>query len=82
MAFEERKMRQWINEHGDKKQAWVIIIDSDDPGPSDERIFSMFFARHEDDCEWKGKDEMKLNPIKTEKREGELKTEVRKKDER
>ena len=79
VAFEERKMRQWINEHGDKKQAWVTIIDSDDPGPSDERIFSMFFTKHEDDCEWKGKGEMKLNPIETGKRGGELKTEVRKK---
>ena len=58
MAFEERKMKQWINEHGDKKQAWVTVIDSDEQGPSDEKIFSMFFTTHKDDCEWKGKGEM------------------------
>ena len=52
---------------------------SDKPGPSDERIFLMFFTKHEDDYEWRGKGEMMLNPIKTEKRGGELKTEIRKK---
>ena len=53
-------------------------MDSDKPGPSDETIFSMFFTKRKDDCEWRGKGEMKLNPIRTEKRGGELKTEIRK----
>ena len=78
VAFEEKKMRQWIGKHGDKKQAWVTVIDNDEPGPSDEKIFAIFFAKHEDNCKWKGKGEMMLNPIRTEKRRGELKTEIRK----
>ena len=55
------------------------MIDNEDPGPSDEKIYTIFFTKHDDDCKWKGKGEIKLNPITTEKRGRELKDEVSKK---
>ena len=78
IAFEERKMRQWIEGQGNVKQEWVTVIDNEDTGPSDETVFSIFFAKHDGDCKWKGKGEMKLNPFTTRKEGGELKREVAK----
>ena len=80
IAFEERRMRKWLEEQDkETKQAWVIIMDSEDPRPSEEKIITIFFTKHDQDCKWRGKGEMRLNPIKTEKRGGELKREVAKK---
>ena len=71
-------MRQWIEGQGNTKQAWVTVIDNEDTGPSDETVFSIFFAKHDGDCKWKGKGEMKLNPFTTRKEGGELKRQVAK----
>ena len=80
VAFEERRMRKWLEEQGkEEKQAWVIVMDSEDPRPSEEKIITIFFTKHDQDCKWKGKGEIRLNPIRTEKRGGELKREVAKK---
>ena len=79
IAFEEREMRKWIAEKGNTRQAWVTVIDNEDPGPCEENIFTIFFAKHDDDCKWKGKGEMSLNPWTTEKKGRELKNEVMKK---
>ena len=79
IAFEEREMRKWIVEKGNARQAWVTVIDNEDPGPCEEKIFTIFFAKHDDDCKWKGKGEMRLNPWTSEKRGRELKNEVTKK---
>ena len=79
VAFEERGMRKWIEGKRGEKQAWVTVIDNEDPGPSEEKIYTIFFTKHDEDCEWKGKGEIKLNPISTEKRGRELKDEVSKK---
>ena len=65
LAFEERKLRQWIEGQENTRQALVTVIDNEDPGPSDEKIFSMFFAKHAEDCKWRGKGEMMLNPMET-----------------
>ena len=43
----------------------MSVIDNEDPGPSDEKIYTIIFAKHDDDCEWKGKGEIKVNPITT-----------------
>ena len=40
IAFEERGMRKWIEEKKGEKQAWVSIIDNEDPGPCDEKIYT------------------------------------------
>ena len=80
IAFEERRMREWLGKRGEEeRQAWVVVMDSEDPRPSEEKIISIFFAKHDQDCKWKGKGEMRLNPIRTEKKGGELKREVAKK---
>ena len=79
IAFKEREMRKWIAEKGNTRQAWVTVIDNEDPGPCEEKIFTIFFAKHDDDCKWKGKGEMRLNPWTTEKKGRELKNEVTKK---
>ena len=60
------------------KQVWVIIMDHEDPRPNDERTITIFFAKHKDECKWKGKGEIRLNPIETDKRGGELKREIAK----
>ena len=72
-------MRKWIEEKGGAKQVWVTVIDNEDLGPSDEKVYTIFFAKHDDDCKWKGKGEIRLNPIATEKRGGELRNEISKK---
>ena len=73
-------MREWLGKQGmEEKQAWVVVMDSKDPRPSEEKIISIFFTKHDQDCKWKGKGEIRLNPIRTEKRGGELKREVAKK---
>ena len=77
MAFEERGMRKWIE--GGAKKAWVTVIDNKDPGPSDKKVYTISFAKHDDDCKCKGKGEIRLNPIMTEKRGRELRNEVSKK---
>ena len=79
IAFEERGMRKWIEEKKGEKQAWVSVIDNEDPGPCDEKIYNIFFAKHDDECKWRGKGEIKLNPITTGKKGRELKDEVSKK---
>ena len=79
IAFEERGMRKWIAEKGDMRQTWVTVIDNEDPGPCEEKIYTIFFAKHDDDCKWKGEGEMRLNPWTSEKRGKELKNEVVKK---
>ena len=79
IAFEERGMRRWIAEKGNTRQAWVTVIDNEDPGPCEEKIFTIFFAIHDDDCKWKGKGEMRLNPWTSEKRGRDLRNEVVKK---
>ena len=80
VAFEERRMRKWLEEQGKQaRQAWVIVMDSEDPRPSDEKIITIFFTKHDQDCKWRGKGEIRLNPIRTEKRGGDLKREVAKK---
>ena len=79
IAFEERRMREWLEKQGEEtKQAWVIVMDHEDPRPGDERTITIFFAKHKDECKWKGKGEIRLNPIETEKKGGELKREVAK----
>ena len=77
-AFEERKWKQWIEEQRGARQAWVTVIDNEDPGPCDKRIFSIFFAKHDEDCKWNGNGEMMLNPITTDKRGGDLNWEITK----
>ena len=80
IAFEERRMRKWLEEQEkDRRQAWVIVMDSEDPRPSEEKAITIFFTKHDQDCKWKGKGELRLNPIRTKKRGGELKREVAKK---
>ena len=80
IAFEERRMRKWLEEQGEgARQAWVIVMDSEDPRPSEEKIITIFFTKHDQDCKWRGKGEIRLNPFRTEKRGGELKREVAKK---
>ena len=79
VAFEERGMKKWIEERKGERQAWVSVMDNEDPGPSDEKIYTIFFTKHDDDCEWKGKGEVKLNPLTTGKKGRELKDEVSKK---
>ena len=80
IAFEERRMRKWLEgQEKETKQAWVIVMDSEDPRPSEEKIITIFFTKHDQDCKWRGKGELRLNPIKTEKRGGELKREIAKK---
>ena len=80
IAFEERRMREWLEKQSEgERQAWVVVMDSEDPRPSEEKIISIFFTKHDQDCKWKGKGEIRLNPIRTEKRWGELKREVAKK---
>ena len=79
VAFEERGMRKWIEGRKEEKQASVSVIDNEDPGPSDEKIDTIFFTTHDNDCEWKGKGEIKLNPMTTEKGGRDLKSEVSKK---
>ena len=79
IAFEERGMRKWIEERKEAKQVWVTIIDNEDPGPCDEKVFTIFFAKHDDDCKWKDKGEIRLNPIATEKKGRELRNEVTRK---
>ena len=72
-------MREWLEKQGEEaKQAWVVVMDHEDPRPSNERTTTIFFTKHKDECKWKGKGEMRLNPIKTEKRGGDLKREVAK----
>ena len=79
IAFKERRMRDWLEKQDEEtKQAWVIVMDHEDLRPGDERRITIFFVKHKDECKWKGKGEMRLNPIKTEKRGGELKREVAK----
>ena len=79
VAFKERGMRKWIEERGGAKQAWVTVIDNEDPGPCDEKVYTIFFAKHDEDCKWKGKGEIRLTPIATEKRGRELRNEMSKK---
>ena len=57
----------------------MTVIDNEDPGPCDEKVFTIFFAKHDDDCKWKDKGEIKLNPIATEKKGRQLRNEVTKK---
>ena len=79
IAFEERRMRQWLEKQDEgERQAWVIVMDSEDPRPSEEKIITIFFTKHDQDCKLRGKGEIRLNPIKTEKRGGELKREIAK----
>ena len=79
IAFEEWRMREWLGKQDkETKQAWVIVMDHEDLKPSDERRITIFFTKHKDGCTWKGTGEMRLNPIITEKRGGELKREVAK----
>ena len=69
IAFEERRMREWLEKRSkEERQAWVVVMDSEDPRPSEEKIISIFFTKHDQDCKWKGKGEMRLNPIRTEKK--------------
>ena len=79
LAFEERGMRKWIEEKGDTRQAWVMVIENEDPGPCDKKVYTIFFTKHDDDCKWKWKGEIRLNPWRTEKRGSELKNETMKK---
>ena len=79
IAIEERRMREWLGKQDEEtKQAWVIVMDHEDPRPSDERTITIFFAKHKDECKWKGKGEMRLNLIVTEKKGGELEREIAK----
>ena len=57
----------------------MSVIDNKDPGPCDEKIYTIFLAKHDDECKWKGKGEIKLNPVTTEKKGRELKDEGSKK---
>ena len=38
IAFEERGMRKWIGEKGDTREAWVTVIDNEDPGTCEEKV--------------------------------------------
>ena len=78
VAFEERGMRKWLEERKEARQLWVTVIDNEDTGPCEEKVFTIFFVKHEDDCKWKNKGEIRLNPIVTEKKGRELKNEVSK----
>ena len=44
IAFEERRMREWLGKQSEEeRQAWVIVMDGEDPRPSEEKIISIFF---------------------------------------
>ena len=43
-------MRKWIQGKKGEKQAWVSIIDNENPGPCDEKIYTIFFAKHDYEC--------------------------------
>ena len=55
IAFEERGMRKWIEEKKGEKQAWVSIIDNKDPGPCDEKIYTIFSRNTTTNANGKGK---------------------------
>ena len=60
------------------KASMGIVMDHEDPRPRDERTITIFFVKHKNECKWRGKGEMRLNLIQTEKRGGELKRQVAK----
>ena len=50
IAFEERRMREWLEKRSKgERQAWVIVMDSEDPRPSEEKIILIFFTEHDQD---------------------------------
>ena len=51
IAFEERKMEDWLGKQREEvKQVWVLVMDNEDPRTSDERIVTIFFTKHDEDC--------------------------------
>ena len=48
VAFEERRMRRWLEgQNREARQAWVIVMDSEDPRPGEDETITIFFTNHD-----------------------------------